>query len=273
MNPYKTKPPSARGRPNADTRFQNEFFCDDTLPESDSFDLLLIMGGTMNIYEEKKFPWLVDEKAFIADVLLQGQASVLGVCLGAQLMADCLGGVVTRNAHREIGWFPVELTDEARQSPHFRDWPQTFTPFHWHGDTFAIPHDSLHIAQSMACAHQAFVFGDRAVGLQFHLEYYTESIEAMLECCEGELDPQGRFCQSPETIRRNLHNVTKTLLCFIVSWILCKTCVAKFFSVRTSSPLKRPSFVTTLLAHLGSTRTHFRTTTLTLILFLSLSEW
>lgn len=190
---------------------RTKFFCDDTLPEADSFDLLLIMGGTMNIYEEKKFPWLVDEKAFIAEVLLQGKASVLGVCLGAQLMADCLGGTVTRNAHREIGWFPVELTDEARLSPHFHDWPKIFTPFHWHGDTFAIPPDTLHIASSEACAHQAFVYGDRAVGLQFHLEYYTESIEAMLEFCEGELDSASPFSQAPETIRRDLHHVTRTI--------------------------------------------------------------
>jgi len=112
---------------------------------------------------------------------------VLGVCLGAQLVADVLGGRVTRNPQKEIGWFPVQLTDEARASPLLGGFPQQFLPFHWHGDTFSIPPGAVRIASSAACANQAFQFDDRVIGLQFHLDYSAESIETMIGNCGDEL--------------------------------------------------------------------------------------
>lgn len=158
----------------------------EALPAHDSFDGLLILGGPMNIYEHEQFPWLVREKAFIRTAIDRG-AAVLGVCLGAQLVADVLGGKVTRNPQKEIGWYPVQLTEDAKRTKVFAQIPDEFTPIHWHGDTFEIPPGAVLTASSPACVHQAFVYQEKVVALQFHLEYTQESIEGMLEHCAEEL--------------------------------------------------------------------------------------
>ncbi len=167
------------------------------LPAHDEYDFLAIMGGPMNIYEHDRFPWLAEEKAFIRQAI-DGGKIVLGVCLGAQLISDVLGGPVTRNRHREIGWFPVRLTEAARQSP-LAAWPDEVLAFHWHGDTFAIAPGARLLASSDACPHQAFLWGDRVVGLQFHIEYSRESIERMIAHCADELQP-GPFVQSADEL-------------------------------------------------------------------------
>ena len=159
---------------------------DDPLPPLDAFDWLVIMGGPMNIYEHDRYPWLVREKEFIAGAIRRNKL-VLGICLGGQLIADVLGGRVTRNREKEIGWFPVSLTTTAGRSPIFQALPQQFLPFHWHGDTFSIPPQAVHMAQSEACANQAFQYGERVVGLQFHLDYSAASIRTMIDHCADEL--------------------------------------------------------------------------------------
>ena len=143
-------------------------FSDEKLPEMDHFDWLIIMGGPMNIYEDEKYPWLSREKEFIRQAIASDKI-VLGICLGAQLIADVLGGSVRRNEYREIGWFAVSLTEEGSTSPIFSVLPKSFVALHWHGDTFAIPPGAMRIAESQACANQAFIKG-KAIGLQFHLE-------------------------------------------------------------------------------------------------------
>jgi len=172
-------------------------FSGEAVPDMESFDWLIIMGGPMNIYEHEKYPWLAVEKKFIKEAIAAGKM-VLGICLGAQLMADALGGKVVKNKYREIGWHPVNLTAEGRASPLFSVLPQTFFAFHWHGDTFAIPPGALRAAESQACANQAFVLG-RAVGQQFHLESSQESLDHLLENCADELT-EGPFVQSGEQL-------------------------------------------------------------------------
>ncbi len=174
-------------------------FSGESLPDPDSFDWLIIMGGPMNIYEHDKHPWLAEEKRFIGRAIASGRM-VLGICLGAQLMADVLGAEVVKNENREIGWFTVDLTAEAKASSLFSVLPRSFTAFHWHGDTFAIPPGAVRAAFSRGCANQAFVLG-RAVGLQFHLESSEESLEHLLENCAAELG-QGHspFVQSEEEL-------------------------------------------------------------------------
>jgi len=167
------------------------------LPAHRDYDFLAIMGGPMNIYEHDRFPWLVEEKAFIRQAIDAGKI-ILGVCLGAQLISDVLGGPVTRNPHREIGWFPVRRTEAARRSP-LAAWPDEVLAFHWHGDTFAIAPGARLLASSDACRHQAFLWGDRVVGLQFHIEYSRDSIERMIAHCSDELQP-GPFVQSADAL-------------------------------------------------------------------------
>jgi GMP synthase-like glutamine amidotransferase len=152
---------------------QTRLYAGEALPETATFDALIVMGGPMNIYEHEAHPWLVAEKAFIAEALAVGKR-VLGICLGAQLLADVLGAPVTRNEHTEIGWFELSLNDAGRRSPFFAGFPERFTAFHWHGDRFAIPAGSENLMTSQACSNQAFdgrtASGAAFAAIQFHLE-------------------------------------------------------------------------------------------------------
>lgn len=183
-------------------------FKNQKLPRLEDVDWLVIMGGSMNIYEEEKYPWLVQEKKFIKDALSKNKI-VLGICLGAQLVADALGGRVSRNRYTEIGWFPVTLTRQAQHSRVFGALPNKFIAFHWHGDTFEIPPGALKIAESEACTTQAFEYG-KAIGLQFHLEYSIESINLMLQNCGDDI-VEGKYIQKPEEITSQLNHVHETL--------------------------------------------------------------
>lgn len=169
------------------------------LPQVADFDWLVIMGGPMNIYEHGAYPWLEPEKRFIRAAIDAGK-TVFGACLGGQLIADALGGKVTQNPHKEIGWWPVNLTQAGKRHAVFGRLPETFTPMHWHGDTFETPPGADAVAASEACQNQAFIYDNRVIGLQFHLEYTEESIEQMLLHCGDEL-AEGPFVQSAEAIR------------------------------------------------------------------------
>jgi GMP synthase-like glutamine amidotransferase len=166
------------------------------LPALDAFDWLMVMGGPMNIYEHAAYPWLVPEKKLIADAVAAGRR-VLGVCLGSQLLADALGGEVTRNAETEIGWFEVRGNGALKTSTAFAGFPETFEAFHWHGDTFAIPPGARLLLGSDACAHQAFDRGPRVAGIQFHLELTAANAREWLEV---EAPPPQRTVQDARTI-------------------------------------------------------------------------
>jgi GMP synthase-like glutamine amidotransferase len=152
------------------------------------FDWLVIMGGPMNVYEEAAYPWLAEETRFIRETLDAGK-TVIGLCLGAQLVAKALGGAVTRNPVKEIGWLPVTLTEAAREHPLFGFLPPHPVVFQWHGDTFSVlPDGAVLLAESAACAHEAFVWQERAFAFQFHLESTAETVRALLNNCAGEID-------------------------------------------------------------------------------------
>jgi GMP synthase-like glutamine amidotransferase len=173
-------------------------FEDETPPKTEEFDWLVIMGGPMNIYEDEKYPWLKEEKRFIKRMIEEGKI-VLGICLGAQLVADVLGGNVHKNDHREIGWHGVSLTPAAKKSDIFGVLPERFVAFQWHGDTFEIPPGAAWMAESEACINQTFQLG-KAVGLQFHLETSMKSIDDLIENCSDELSGGGEYVQSEEEI-------------------------------------------------------------------------
>ncbi len=180
---------------------RTSLFANEVLPGLDKFDWLIVMGGPMNIYEHDKYPWLVREKEFIRKAIA-GDKIVLGICLGAQLMADVLGGKVRRNEYREIGWHKVRLTPEARASRIFGVMPKEFMAFHWHGDTFSIPSGAVHTAESEACNNQAFEMG-KAIGLQFHLESSMDSIDHLISNCSDELT-DGLYVQKPKELLAHL---------------------------------------------------------------------
>jgi GMP synthase (glutamine-hydrolysing) len=174
-------------------------------PPVDGFDMLVVMGGPMGVKDTADYPWLVAEKRLIEEAIAAGKA-VTGICLGAQLIAEVLGAPVYRNAHREIGWFPVTLAPGADDDPLMRGFPATFDAFHWHGDTFAIPPGARLLAGNEACAHQIFAYGDRAVGLQCHLESTVESVEALIENCADEIVP-GPFVQNAAVMREGVGRI------------------------------------------------------------------
>jgi GMP synthase-like glutamine amidotransferase len=174
------------------------FYLGDPLPAIDEFDWLIVMGGPMGVHDDIQFPWLASEKAFIRDSIDSGK-TVLGICLGAQLIADSFGAGVFRNSHREIGWFPIERKIAADESSLADVFPEKCEVFHWHADTFDTPAGARNLASSQACRNQGFIMDDRVVGLQFHLETTLESATALIQNCRNELD-NSKFVQSEEEI-------------------------------------------------------------------------
>lgn len=175
------------------------WFAGERPPALASVDLLVVMGGPMSVYEEHLHPWLREEKQYIRQAI-HAERRVLGVCLGAQLLAEVLGARVYPHTCREIGWFPIQRTHAAAQIPLFDDFSDGLEVFHWHGDTFDIPPGSIHAMRSEACPHQAFSFRDRVVGLQFHIEVEATGVAALLEACAGDLRPN-RYVQRASEMR------------------------------------------------------------------------
>lgn len=156
------------------------------LPDLRDIDLLVVMGGPMSVNDEKEFSWLGQEKQFIRNAIDTGKP-VLGVCLGAQLIASALGARVYQNHCREIGWYPVQGIPPAGESI-FR-FPPSATVFHWHGETFDLPPGAVRLARSEGCENQAIQIGQSVIGLQFHLETTPESARDIISNCRDELNP------------------------------------------------------------------------------------
>jgi GMP synthase-like glutamine amidotransferase len=172
------------------------FYESTLLPDWSEVDLLLVMGGPMSVNDELEFPWLVEEKRFIRSCV-EREKSVLGICLGAQLIASSMGGRVYPNFVKEIGWFPVEGIPE----PGGRTFcfPPLLEVFHWHGETFDMPNGAYHLARSEGCENQAFQLGSSVIGIQFHLESSPESVQEIVSRCRAELTPS-KYVQSESVI-------------------------------------------------------------------------
>jgi len=163
----------------------------DALPQWDSFDLLVVMGGEMNIYQYRDWPWLKPEREMIEAALATGKR-VVGICLGAQLIADALGARVIQNPEFELGWLPVAFTPEARDVfPHL---PETATILHWHGDAFELPEGAVRFAETPGCPEQGFLMAGKCLALQFHLEADPHLAAQMVQ--SQEVWPSGPYVQT-----------------------------------------------------------------------------
>ena len=181
------------------------FFDKQTPPSPEEIDILIVMGGPMSVHDDAQYPWLIEEKEFIGRWIKSGKP-LLGICLGAQLIASVLGASVHANRQTEIGWFPIETATSAVSSSfHF---PSSCHVFHWHGETFDLPQDAVRLASSKGCDNQAFQYGNSVIGLQFHLEITPRTVATMVEKCGDELvdgqyiQPERELIgQSPQTYK------------------------------------------------------------------------
>jgi GMP synthase-like glutamine amidotransferase len=168
----------------------------DPLPEPDAFDLLVIMGGPMSVNDEREYPWLVEEKQLVR-AAMEANRAILGVCLGAQMIASATGARVYRGPEKEIGWFPVRrVTDEGAGAL----LPETFTPLHWHRETFDLPPGAVRLAETEVIPNQAFQLGSHVIGLQFHVEATPQSVGMLVEHAGHEIQAGRRFQQAPQVI-------------------------------------------------------------------------
>lgn len=151
----------------------------EAVPSIEGYNGLVVLGGPMNVDETADHPHLVTELALITQAVDRG-IPVLGICLGAQLLAKALGATVRANEVKEIGWYELAPTRDGLEDPLFGHFEASETVFQWHGDTFDIPEGAVRLATGSSCANQAFRYGDCAYGLQFHLEVDPALIERWL---------------------------------------------------------------------------------------------
>ena len=177
-------------------------------PALADFDGLLILGGAMSVHDEEKLPWLRDEKAFVREVLRVGKVT-LAICLGAQLVAQALGGEVRPNPEPEIGFWTVRFSAKALEHPLLRGWPEKAAVLNWHVDTFTVTPGAIRVGMSAGCATQGFVWGDGIIGLQFHPEMTVPMVEQLMQFEGHETAKEQEFVQTAEQIRARLKSVWK----------------------------------------------------------------
>ena len=194
-------------------------YLNDPYPDYNEFDMLLIMGGPMSVNDEMVLPWLKTEKDFIKNAI-EKKKIVMGICLGAQLIASVLGATVKSNPMKEIGWFPVSFNDSACEKMNL-PFKGELMSFHWHGETFDLPPGSTHLASSIACQNQAFCYGNTVFGFQFHPEANKYSVERLVYNCANELD-NSEFVQEKVSILNQIkHSVmANTVLESFLEWIV-----------------------------------------------------
>jgi GMP synthase (glutamine-hydrolysing) len=188
----------------------------DAQPSLDGYDGLVILGGPMSVNDADRLSHLNTEMKLI-EAALRSNLPILGICLGAQLIAKTLGAPVYPNREKEIGWYDVSPTDDAERDPLLAEFQETEKIFQWHGETFEIPRTSYHLAFSSLCANQAFRYGSKVYGFQFHLEVDEPMIQRWLRVAEnrkeitslgGTIDPECIQRETPEHITR-LHQLSE----------------------------------------------------------------
>jgi GMP synthase-like glutamine amidotransferase len=179
--------------------YLNQRFPDDT-----AFDMLIILGGTASVYEPDKYTWLAAEKKFIQKVI-NSRKKVFGICLGAQILADMHGAAVYPCRSKETGWFKV--TFNRTELPAYSFLPDQLLVFHWHGDTFDIPHTGIRFASSELTPNQGFILGQNILALQFHLEMDLISLKKIIKGAGNQLHAKDEFIQQADQILALAHYI------------------------------------------------------------------
>ena len=193
------------------------------IPNLENYDGLIVLGGPMNVDQVDDYPYLVPEVKAIKKAL-DLDMPILGICLGSQLLAKALGAEVSKNGSKEIGWYDVKPTADGKIDPLISQFDNEEKIFQWHGDTFDIPKGAVKLASSETCGNQAFRYGDKVYGLQFHLEVDEQMIERWLinpenkkelEELKGKIDPDVIRKETPEYINDLLKLSNATFTKFI----------------------------------------------------------
>ncbi len=159
---------------------------EDPLPDPATVDLLILMGGPMDVFDYHMHAWMQEEIEWVKDFIQLGNP-VLGICLGAQILAVALGEEVYPGPEKEIGWHTLQFLPSLGEFKIFSELPVSRKVFHWHGDTFNIPAEATRIASTRLFPNQGFIYDRRVLALQFHLEVTPESVKGMVEHCGDEL--------------------------------------------------------------------------------------
>ncbi len=180
------------------------------------YGLLVVMGGPMNVYEEEIYPFLTEETRIIENALKEG-LPVIGFCLGAQLMAKACGAIVIKGLKKEIGWYPVRLTEQGMEDPLLKSFPDKFIVFQWHGDTFELPESAVRLVSSDGYFNQAMRIGSVSYGFQFHFEITRDMIAEWLKTGKQEVEEM-EDKDLPEMILANSYNYLPLLHFFARSF-------------------------------------------------------
>lgn len=164
-------------------------------------DFLIVMGGPMGIFDDETYSWLKEERKFIKQAIYS-DARVLGICLGSQFIAHALGAKVFAGKEKEIGFFDVKKSNNHNISNSF---PNVFEVFHWHGDTFETPNNAINLFSSELTKNQGFIYNEKVVALQFHLEVGIEEIEGFIKNGESELEPSKYIQTKNEILNQNFN--------------------------------------------------------------------
>ncbi|MDI9638524.1 homoserine O-succinyltransferase [Kamptonema cortianum] len=174
------------------------------------FDFLIVMGGPQSPLELEKDPYLKDEITLITQAISRGKI-VLGFCLGAQLIGEALGGKTTRSPEKEVGVYPLSLTEEGLNDPLLKGFPKSFSAIHWHNDMPGETKGSVILAFSQGCPRQALRYAPKVYGFQCHLEITKEGIQEMIKACPGDLKPS-RFTQTPDELLEQDYSTINQLM-------------------------------------------------------------
>lgn len=192
------------------------------LPTTNEFDMLIIMGGPQSVLELDKYAYLRDEVELAKRAISENKI-VLGICLGAQIISVALGAKAEQSPEREIGVYPIQMTRDAEADPLFKHFPPQFDVMHWHSDMPGMPSGGVLLAKSSGCPRQAFRFGDRVYGFQFHMELTPSLVKQMVEHCRDELIPSPYVQKSEELLKLNLTAINQKMIATLDYLATCIT--------------------------------------------------